>query len=86
MLFLIVYDRTSGELVRFQEFPEAERTRAQDCRLEVEVELLRSGTQREVVLLEAPSDSALRRTHRRYFETAEQLGTPQDKSDEVSPK
>ena len=37
-------------------------------RLDLEIELLRRGQVREVVLLEAASEEALRKTHRRYFE------------------
>ncbi len=68
MLFLIDYDRVSGSVITIQRFDDSERTAAENARLELELKLNRQGTQREVVLLEAPSEHALRRTHRRYFE------------------
>jgi hypothetical protein len=43
----------------------------------MELELNRLGIEREVVLLEADTEEALRRTHRRYFEgLAELLNAP----------
>jgi len=39
----------------------------------LELELHRQGVEREIVLLEAQSEDALRRTHRRYFESLEDL-------------
>lgn len=73
MLFLIEYDRSSGEIVTFREFEDSERLKAAEARLEMELKLNRLGTEREVVLLEAASEEALRRTHRRYFENLTEL-------------
>ena len=73
MLFLIEYDRTRGRIVTFSAFDDSERQKAEDSRLEMELELNRLGTEREVVLLEAASEEALRRTHRRYFEDLAEL-------------
>lgn len=73
MIFLIEYDRTRGEIVTFKTFDESERQTAEDARLEMELELNRLGTEREVVLLEAATEEALRRTHRRYFENLTEL-------------
>jgi hypothetical protein len=39
----------------------------------MELDLNRRGVEREVVLLEAENEEALRRTHRRYFEDLAQL-------------
>ena len=75
MLFLIEYDRNQGGVVTIQEFDEAERENAENVRLEMELKLNRLGVQREVVLLEAASENALRRTHRRYFENLSELMT-----------
>ena len=44
-----------------------------DLRLNLELDLNRRGVDHEVVLLEAENEDALRRTHRRYFETLRQL-------------
>lgn len=77
MIFLIEYDRSSGRIVTFREFDDTERQEGDDARLQLELELSRLGTEREVVLLEAATEEALRRTHRRYFESlAELVNTP----------
>lgn len=68
MLFLIDYDRKGGRLVTFRVFDDSERYNAEEVRLELELDLNRLGVEREVVLLEAGSEEALRRTHRRYFQ------------------
>lgn len=75
MLFLVEYDRARGRIASFRAFDEADRRRAEDCRLDLEISLSNRGVAREVVLLEAGSEAALRRTHRRYFESFEQLAT-----------
>ena len=73
MLFLIEYDRTRGQIVSFKKFNDSERQSAADSRLEMELELNRLGIEREVVILEAETEEALRRTHRRYFENLSEL-------------
>ncbi|MBI3000448.1 MAG: hypothetical protein HYY46_18640 [Deltaproteobacteria bacterium] len=73
MIFLIEYNRPEGRLVTFKRFQDSERRKAQNARLDLELRLNRRGVDREVVLLEAASEEALRRTHRRYFETLCQI-------------
>lgn len=73
MIFLIEYNRPEGQLVTFQKFQDSERIKAQNARLDLELDLNRRGVNREIVLLEAASENALRRTHRRYFETLHQI-------------
>ena len=73
MLFLIEYDRNQGDVVTIREFADSERQSAEASRLELELELNRQGKKHEVVLLEAASEEALRRTHRRYFENLAEL-------------
>lgn len=73
MLFLIEYDRGKGEIVTLQRFDESQRHRAEGTRLDLELKLNGLGTEHEVVLLEASSENALRRTHRRYFENLSEL-------------
>jgi hypothetical protein len=41
----------------------------------MELDLNSQGVEREVVLLEAETEEALRRTHRRYFENLAELVT-----------
>jgi hypothetical protein len=73
MLFLIEYDRPSGTLVQFRKFEDTERQAAQNARLELELKLNREDLQREVVILEAPSEEAVQRTHGRYFKELPEL-------------
>jgi hypothetical protein len=73
MLFLIEYDRNRGEIVLMREFESFERENADRARLELELDLNRQGIEHEVVVLEAFTEDALRRTHRRYFEDLSQL-------------
>ena len=75
MLFLIEYDRPRGRLVTFRRFADSERQKAQDERLELELELHRQGIEHEVVILGAASEEAIQRTHRRYFENWAELMT-----------
>jgi hypothetical protein len=59
--------------VRIEPFSDCDRKIAEESRLNLEIELNLKGIQREVVLLEAASEEAVRRTHRRYFETLAEL-------------
>ncbi len=73
MLFLIEYDRNQGEISTLQRFDDSERKNAENTRLGLELKLNRLGIEHEVVLLEAATEEALRRTHRRYFENLSEL-------------
>jgi len=73
MIFLIEYDRDQGKLVNFSSFKDEEATVAKDQRLAREMWLNKMGLEREVVLLEARNEDALKRTHRRYFEDLKEL-------------
>lgn len=75
MIFLIEYDRARGELLTLEKFAESEWGRAENARLEMELDLNERGLNHEVVLLEAESEEALRRTHRRYFENLAELAS-----------
>lgn len=75
MLFLIEYARDEGRIVCFQPFAHTDSSTAEHARLELELSLNRRGIEHEVVLLEAQNEDALRRTHRRYFETLTELVT-----------
>lgn len=67
MLFLIDYDRRAGKLVTMRTFDDSQRSAALAKRLELELKYHRAQIDREVVLLEAADEAAIRRTHRRYF-------------------
>lgn len=75
MIFLIQYSRANGRIVRFDRFQDAERETAANARLEIELDLNRKGIENDVLLLEALSEEALRRTHRRFFEDLTQIAS-----------
>ena len=67
MIFLIDYDRRRGQLADLEIFEDTDREVAEDRRLNMELTLHGNGVAREVVLLQAASEEALKKTHRRYF-------------------
>ena len=73
MIFLIEYNRKAGTLLNIVPFGDSLRPEAQGSRLSLEIGNLTAGISNEIVLLEVPSESDLRRTHRRYFEPLEDL-------------
>ena len=73
MIFLIEYNRPEGRIVTFKTFDRSERSTAENLRLEIELNLNQKKVEHEVVLLEAADESALRKTHRRYFEDLSQI-------------
>ena len=77
MIFLIQYDRHEGRMISIESFSDSERSRAQDLLLTLELQMNQNRSDNEAVLLEASTEEAVRRTHRRYFETlAELIATP----------
>ena len=75
MLFLIEYDRREGKIVTMRTFVDAQLTEAHQERLELELARNREGIEREVVLLDAADEAAIRKTHRRYFADLAELAT-----------
>jgi len=73
MIFLVEYARDQGRIVSFNAFDNKDLTLAKNARLELELDLNQRGVEHEVVLLEAENEQALRRTHRRYFESLTEL-------------
>jgi len=73
MIFLIQYDRRAGRIVKLERFTDEQRLVAGKARLNLEIELHHRHQSHEVVLLEAASEKALRKTHGRYFEDVEGL-------------
>ena len=67
MWFLLDYDRQRGVIVNMRTFADSQREQAEEASLELELELRRADVEREIVLLEAENEVALRRTHQRYF-------------------
>lgn len=76
MIFLIHYDRARGCIVDLRTFDPGDRAAAEEASLQLELTLGREGTEAEVVLLDAKTEEALRKTHRRYFEDLAELTTP----------
>ena len=77
MIFLVEYNRSEGNIVALRSFADAQRQEAENSRLEMELTLNRKKVNHEVVLLEADSEAALRRTHQRYFGDFRQLPAEQ---------
>lgn len=73
MLFLLEYERRGGRIVTLQSFADAERAAAEAAKLQLELQRTNDDGDREIVLLQARSEKALRVTHRRYFESARQI-------------
>lgn len=73
MIFLIEYERARGRIVTMRSFDNSEREAAEEMCLNLELDLNAKRVDNEVVLLEATSEEALRKTHRRYFEDLSQL-------------
>ncbi len=71
MIFVIEYDRQEGRIVTLLSFDDRQQEKAEAFRLDRELQLYRENIEREVVLLDAQDEAALRRTHRRYFENPE---------------
>jgi hypothetical protein len=70
--FLIVYDKSVGEVIKLREYGEAERAQALQDRFRHE-RANRSNPAIEVVLLGGESEQAVRKTHSRYFKTTYEL-------------
>ncbi len=75
MIFLMHYDPTNSRIIELRKFHDGERHRAEEERLALELAHRSARTPHEIVLLEASTEQALRRTHRRYFETLHDLTT-----------
>ena len=73
MIFLIHYNRSAGQIVKLTQFEESQRHQAEEARLAMELDLIGRKDGDEVCLLEAGSIEALKRTHRRYFESLRML-------------
>jgi hypothetical protein len=73
MLFLIEYDRGRGKTISLRTFYNSERPKAHDAAFELELSLHGRKIEREVVILEATSEKAIRLTHSRYFESLDEL-------------
>ena len=82
MIFLIEYHRAEGRIVTFKTFADSDRSMAERTRLQIELELNRKHIDHEIVLLQAATEEALRRTHRRYFENPSQLLSTSSRDDE----
>lgn len=73
MIFLIHYNRSTGEIVELKQFEQSQRVQAEEARLNMELDLIGNKDGDEVCILEAGSIEALKRTHGRYFESLRTL-------------
>jgi len=73
MIFLIEYDRRRRHIVTFERYDDNDRAAAERRRLELELNQQRYDANRELVLLQAADEKALRQTHRRYFQTPREI-------------
>jgi hypothetical protein len=73
MIFLMHYDPARSRIIELRTFADGERTLAEAARLRLEIRHRVDRAEHEILLLEAASEEALRRTHRRYFETLHDL-------------
>lgn len=80
MIFLIRYDRRVGKVVEIKEFIDQDRQVAAKLRLDMELNLAKQGVEHEVILLEADSKAALRKTHNRYFANVDELTETGDRA------
>jgi hypothetical protein len=71
--FVLIYDRSRGELLDVQQFEETDRISADTFRLRAQRKALDDGLDQEIVLFQAQSREALERTHGSYFLTTRQL-------------
>lgn len=71
MFLLIEYNRSEGRVVTLKRFSDKEA--AEDSRLALEININQQRIDNEIVILEAESEEAIRRTHRRYFEKLSNL-------------
>lgn len=83
MIFLLEYDRHAGQLNSLKTFESNMREEASQARLELEISLMTRKLSREVVLLEAATEEALRKTHSRYFRGVRQMS---DSIEEINRK
>jgi hypothetical protein len=60
-------------MITFRHFGDDERLTAEAVRLKIELTRVPDESNREVVLLDAASEEALRITHRRYFQNVREI-------------
>jgi hypothetical protein len=73
VIFLLEYDRRAAKRVFYEVYDNDSRAVAQGARLEREIAVLKAGVDHEVVLLDAPDEASLKRTHARYFDTSDEM-------------
>jgi hypothetical protein len=72
-IFLLIYDRDIRKLLLTEEFTQEQRPLAMRARRDAEIAAIREGRKQEIVILEAESLDALKRTHGSYFYTIQEL-------------
>jgi hypothetical protein len=73
MIFLVHYDRRAQALLHFEKYDDTDRRRAEEDMLQLELSLLGSERENEIVLFKGADEAALRVSHARYFESLSEL-------------
>ncbi len=73
MIFLLVYDRSSGTLLEEKRYDDNDIEAANEARLEAEICHADDPQNVEVVILQAGSRGDLEKTHARYFKSVVEL-------------
>jgi len=73
MIFLVHYHRTEGRLVSLRVFDDADSALASVAKIDLEISLIGSADDIEVVLLRAGTEEILRESHSRYFRSLKEL-------------
>lgn len=71
--FVLVYDRAGRRVTELREFSETDVEHARAFRLESQRQAIRENLDEEIVLFQATSEEALRRTHGSYFLSEREL-------------
>jgi hypothetical protein len=72
MIALLVYNRSTGKLVRTKHYDDADVEKANAARLEEEISHA-AEPHVEIVILQSKSFDELKRTHARYFSSLQEL-------------
>lgn len=71
--FVLVYDRSQQMLIDLKKFEDTERAGAEAFRHQAQRRALTDNLDQEIVLFQAHSEEALRRSHGSYFLSEEEL-------------
>lgn len=73
MVFLVHYDRRAQRLMAFEQYADEQASRAYDDQLALELSLLGSDRENEIVIYQAEDEAAFRAAYPRYFHSMAEL-------------